>query len=157
MKRLRIMVVEDDAMIAFLLGEILSGMGHDVCALEGTQEGAIAAALRCKPDLMIVDEHLGDGSGLKVVDSVLGNRPIPHVFVSGDVRTIQRMRPHDVIVEKPYSEADLARAIQRALNLGIEPAPRRPSLQTQAERHTAQRGHDNDRLTGEEIRLRSLD
>jgi len=122
MKRLRILVVEDDYMIAFLLGEILKGMGHDVCASEGTEDGAIAAALRCKPDLMIVDEHLGAGSGLNVVDVVLGNGPVPHLFVSGDVKKIERLRPHDVIMEKPYSEADLARAIHKAMNPGSGPA-----------------------------------
>jgi len=118
MKRLRIMVVEDDAMIAFLLGEILKAMGHDVCASEGIEEGAIAAALRCKPDLMIVDEHLGEGSGMRVVDVVHGNGPVPHIFVSGDVKSIERRRPLSVIVQKPYSEADLARAIQKAMSPG---------------------------------------
>ena len=124
MKRSRILVVEDDAMIAFLLGEILNGMGHDVCATEAAEHDAIAAALRCKPDLMIVDENLGDGSGSKVVDAVLGNGPIPHVFVSGDVRKIQRLRPLAVIVEKPYFEADLARAIEEAMNPVFTPALR---------------------------------
>jgi CheY-like chemotaxis protein len=124
MKRLQIMVVEDDAMIAFLLGEILRGMGHDVCASEATEDEAIAAALGCKPDLMIVDEHLGHGSGLNVVDAVLGHGPVPHVFVSGDARTIRKRRPDAVIVDKPYSEADLARAIRKAMNPASAPAPR---------------------------------
>jgi CheY-like chemotaxis protein len=116
MKRLSIMIVEDDAMIAFLLGEILKGMGHHVCATEATEDNAIAAALRYKPDLMIVDEHLRDGSGLSAVDVVLGNGPVPHLFVSGDAREITRRRPRAIVVEKPYSEADLARAIQKAMS-----------------------------------------
>ncbi len=131
MKRLQIMIVEDDAMIAFLLGEILSGLGHDVCASEGTEEGAIAAALRCKPDLMIVDEHLGHGSGLRVVDAVLANEPVPHVFVSGDTRPIARRRPHAVIVEKPYSEADLERAINKAMSPGPGSALTQPVSATE--------------------------
>ena len=124
MKRLRILVVEDDAMIAFLLGEILSGMGHDVCAVEASEDDAIAAALRCRPDLMIVDEHLGHGSGLRVVDAVLENGAVPYLFVSGDIKRIQRVRPHAVIVEKPYFEADLARAIEKAMSPGPGPALR---------------------------------
>ena len=117
MAPLRIMVVEDEAVIAFLLGEVLKGMGHDVCATESTEFGAIAAALLCKPDLMIVDEHLGEGSGLAVVEAVLRNGPAPHIFVSGDTSQIKRVRPDAVILEKPYFEPDLARAIQRALAL----------------------------------------
>jgi DNA-binding response OmpR family regulator len=118
MKRLRIVVVEDDAMIAFLLGEILSGMGHDVCALEGTEDGAIASALRCKPDLMIVDEHLGGGSGLNVVDAVQADAPVLHFFVTGDARRIRTLRPHAVTVEKPYSEGGLAWAIHKVMDPG---------------------------------------
>lgn len=118
MAQLRIMVVEDEGVIAFLLGEILKGMGHDVCATEGTEAGAIAAALRCKPDLMIVDEHLGEGSGLAVVEAVLRGGPAPHIFVSGDTYRIKRLMPDAVVVDKPYDERDLARAIQRALSLG---------------------------------------
>jgi CheY-like chemotaxis protein len=121
------MIVEDDAMIAFLLGEILGGLGHDVCACEGTEQGAIAAALRCKPDLMIVDEHLGQGSGLRVVDAVLEDGPVAYLFVSGDTRPIARRRPNAVIVEKPYSEAYLARAIHKAMSPGSGQAVRQPA------------------------------
>ena len=121
MKRLRILVVEDQAVIALLLGEVLDGMGHDVCATEGSEDEAIAAALRCKPDLMIVDEHLGDGSGLSVVEAVLRHGPMAHIFVSGDVMRIRRLRPDAIVMEKPYSAKDLGRAVQQATN--PEPGP----------------------------------
>jgi DNA-binding response OmpR family regulator len=130
MNRLRIMVVDDDAMIAFLLSEILRGMGHDVCACEGTEDGAIAAAIACKPDLMIVDEHLGAGSGMRVVDVVCETESVPHVFVSGDVKSIERLRPDAVIVEKPYSEAGLAYAIRTVMNRRSGMAPRPTTCST---------------------------
>jgi CheY-like chemotaxis protein len=114
-KPLRILVVEDEVIIAYLLAEILDGMGHDVCAIEGSQAGAIAAALLHQPDLMIVDEHLGTGSGLAVVEAVLRNGSTPHIFVSGDTVRIKRLMPDAVVIEKPYHETDLARAIRRAM------------------------------------------
>jgi len=116
MKPLRILVVEDESVIALLLGEVLEGMGHEVCATEGSEDKAIAAAFRCKPDLMIVDEHLGDGSGLNVVKAVLTHGPMAHMFVSGDITRIRRLRPDAVVMEKPYSAKDLARAIRQATN-----------------------------------------
>ena len=122
--RLRIMVVDDDAMIAFLLAEILKGLGHDVCASEGDEDGAITAALACKPDLMIVDEHLGEGSGMQVVDVVCEQEWVPHIFVSGDVSAVERLRPRAVIMAKPYSEAGLANAIQKAMGQSSEASPR---------------------------------
>jgi CheY-like chemotaxis protein len=119
MTSLRVLVVEDEAIIAYLLGEVLKGMGHEVCALELSQAGAIAAAERHKPDLMIVDEHLGQGSGLAVVEAVLRTRPTPHIFVSGDTFKIKRLMPDAVVMEKPYHETDLARAIDSAMALPV--------------------------------------
>jgi chemotaxis response regulator CheB len=115
MKRLRILVVEDDGMVAFLLGQILEGMGHEACGIESNKVGAIAAAKRLRPDLMIVDEHLGPESGLAVIEAVLRDGPMPHVFVSGDTARIRMLRPSAIVLEKPYFEPDLEQAIRRAL------------------------------------------
>jgi CheY-like chemotaxis protein len=52
MKALRVLVVEDDALIVMLLSELLVGMGHDVCAIAGTEAEAVSAATRYDPDLM---------------------------------------------------------------------------------------------------------
>src|ERR1700719_4544619 len=59
MKALRVLVIEDDALIAMLLSELLAGMGHDVCATAATEADAVTAATRHRPDLMIVDARLG--------------------------------------------------------------------------------------------------
>jgi two-component system, response regulator PdtaR len=115
MKRLRILVVEDDGMVAFLLGQILEGMGHEACGIESNKAGAIAAAKRLQPDLMIVDEHLGPESGLAVIEAVLQDGPMPHVFVSGDTTRIRSLKPLAIVLEKPYFEPDLEQAIGRAL------------------------------------------
>jgi len=64
MKALRVVVIEDDALIAMLLTEMLAGMGHDVCATAATEAEAVSAATRYDPDLMIVDAGLGRGSGV---------------------------------------------------------------------------------------------
>src|SRR5690348_16349921 len=82
---MRVIVVEDDAVIGTLLAEMLAGMGYDVCAIEATESDAVSAAARCKPDLMIVDIGLGEGSGISAMDTIHRTRPVPHVFVSADV------------------------------------------------------------------------
>jgi CheY-like chemotaxis protein len=115
MKPLRILVVEDDGIIGFLLGQTLEGMGYEICGIENNEAGAIAAAKRCRPDLMIIDEHLGRGSGLAVIDNVLQDGPMPYVFVSGDTSRIRMMKPLAIVLEKPYFEIDLGQAIWRAL------------------------------------------
>ena len=116
----RVLVVEDEAVVASLLAEVLEGMGHDVCGIEAGEADAVATALRCKPDLMIVDARLGDGCGVSAVEEILRTGPVPHVFVSGDALRIKGLRPDAVVIQKPFREADLARAIQQVL--GAAPA-----------------------------------
>ena len=116
MSALRVMVVEDDAMIGMLLAEMLAGMGHEVCAIETTEADAVTAAARCRPDLMIVDVRLGDGSGVNAVTEIHRTAPVPHVFVSGDITEVKALRPNALIIQKPYRESDLARVIRRALD-----------------------------------------
>ena len=115
MTTLRVLVVEDDAVIGVLLAEMLIGMGHDVCAVELTEAGAVSAEARCRPDLMIVDVQLGDGNGVDAVAEIRRTRLVPHLFVSGDISQVKHLQPGAVLLQKPYREADLARVIQRAL------------------------------------------
>ena len=115
MTTLRVLVVEDDAVIGVLLAEMLIGMGHDVCAVELTEAGAVSAEARCRPDLMIVDVQLGDGNGVSAVAEILRTGSIPHLFVSGDISHAKALRSDVIVIQKPFRESDLARAIQRAL------------------------------------------
>jgi DNA-binding response OmpR family regulator len=115
MSALRVLVVEDDALIGVLLAEMLEGMGHDVCGIEATEADAVSAEARCRPDLMIVDVRLGDGSGVSAIEKIHRTRSVPHVFVSGDLSGIEALRPGAVMIQKPYRESDLARVIRRAL------------------------------------------
>ncbi len=114
-KVLRILVVEDDAMIAMLLADMFAAMGHDVCAVEATEAGAVAAAVRCRPDLMIVDARLGDESGVSAVEEILRSGFVPHVFIGGDISMVQARKPGAVALQKPFDESSLVRAIQCAL------------------------------------------
>ena len=90
MKTLRVLVIEDDALIAMLLSELLAGMGHDVCATAATEAEAVTAAAHYRPDLMIVDAGLGRGSGVSAVEEILQAGPVAHVFISGDAESGQR-------------------------------------------------------------------
>src|SRR4029077_18349235 len=114
MKAFRVLVVEDDALIAMLLAELLAGMGHDVCASAATEAEAVIAATRYGPDLMIVDAGLGRGSGVAAVEEILRTGPLAQVFISGDAERVRLRKPGAVVVRKPFREAELARAIDLA-------------------------------------------
>jgi CheY-like chemotaxis protein len=117
MKKLRVMIVEDDALIAELLSELIRAFGHEVCAIEDSESGAVAAAGREKPDLMIVDAQLREGSGIGAIETILAFGPMPHILVSGDAQNVRTLRPQATVLQKPYFEVDLVLAIQKALGL----------------------------------------
>ena len=123
MTLLRVIVVEDDAVIGMLLAETLACLGYEVCAVEATEAGAVAAAARCRPDLMIVDMHLASGTGPAAMRSITCAGPVPHVFVTGGGP--QAAAPGAVVLNKPFREADLVRAIGLAFGAaaGVLAAP----------------------------------
>ena len=115
MASLRILIVDDDAIIGDLLAETLTDLGHTVCAVERNVADALAAASHWRPDPMIVDVGLGDAVGVAVVKEILHSKLVAHVFVTGD-----RLRgvPQDAgtaLIQKPFRVSDLERAIDRAL------------------------------------------
>jgi DNA-binding response OmpR family regulator len=112
---LRVLIVEDEAMIAMLLAEVLREMGHEVCATVATEDAAVAAAVRHKPDLMIVDEWLRLGSGISAMAEINRSGYIPHVFVTGDPLISQSLRPGTIAIQKPFTISDLMKAVQSAL------------------------------------------
>ena len=114
-RSVRVLVIEDDALIAMLLSEILAGMGHLVCATAATESDAVAAAAHCGPDLIIADAGLGKGSGVSAVEQICRAKPVAHVFISGDAERVRLRHPEAVVVRKPFRQAELARAIEIAL------------------------------------------
>ncbi|MFM9940775.1 MAG: response regulator [Hyphomicrobiaceae bacterium] len=115
MPPIRVMVIEDDPHIGLLFGEVLEGLGYVVCAIEATEASAVDAALRFKPDLMLVDIHLGVGSGILAVEEILRNGFIPHVFCGGDISGILTSQPTAIALQKPFRVSALARSIKLAL------------------------------------------
>jgi two-component system, response regulator PdtaR len=116
-KTLNVLVVEDDALIGMLVADVLVAMGHNVCTIAATEVDAIAAAARYKPNLMLVDAWLRDGNGVSAVEEISRTRWVPHVFVTGgDTSRIYALKPSAIVILKPFSDIDLDRAIQRALD-----------------------------------------
>jgi len=79
-----VFIVDDDRETRLLLGEYLGGLGLDVHTFAGGKE-AVEAALVEAPDLMLLDVHLPDLSGLQVLECL--REPLPNlscVMITGD-------------------------------------------------------------------------
>jgi CheY-like chemotaxis protein len=112
---LRILVAEDNALIGMLLADMLAALGHDVCAVEATELGTVASAMRYRPDLVIADGSLRGGSGVTAVEAILQCHNIAYIFVTGDNAAIRLRMPEAVILAKPFNEAGLEAAIRTVM------------------------------------------
>ncbi len=116
----QVLVVEDEQIVALDLEMFLGTMGYDV-ALETTGEGAVEAAGRLKPDVVLMDIRLdGDLDGIQAAERIRKEAEIPVVFLTAyaDHQTIERaarVDPSGYIV-KPFNEKDLAAIIHLALH-----------------------------------------
>lgn len=119
MTPLRILVVEDDAMIAMLFTEMLEGLGHQVCGSVASEQEAVAAALALAPELMIVDERLRVGTGPGAMVEILTHGHVPHLFVTGNPVRVEQAMPGSIVIAKPFREAELVAGIARAM---VQPA-----------------------------------
>ena len=115
MKPIRILIAEDDMLIAMFLTDLLTMMGHVICATTCDQDETVAAAAEHAPDLLIVDDGLREGSGISAVDEILKTGFVPHIFATGDCYRVLKHRPTAIVLQKPFSTDAIIRAIERAV------------------------------------------
>lgn len=111
---LRIVVVEDDALIGMYLEELLVGMGHEVSAVTRSESEAVAAEAEHRPDLMIVDGSLGDGNGMAAMNRILAQRFVPHFYITGNPYQVGKQVKDAIVVGKPFNMKELASGIDQA-------------------------------------------
>ncbi|MGY2736893.1 response regulator [Sphingomonas sp. UYP23] len=104
----RIVIVEDDVLIAMDLADLLIAMGHEVCAIVSSESEAVAAATRWKPNLMIVDANLSEGSGVSAMREILARGFVAHLYITGDPVQLLKVVPDAVVVAKPFNMRGLA-------------------------------------------------
>lgn len=112
----RILVVEDDALIRLGIQDILEDAGY-VTRCAGTAEAALDI-LRSEPiDLLLTDVKLPGQSGPMLAAAARGIRPgLPVIFATGDAHGLAT-GPGIVVLEKPFDEVGLTRAVARALGV----------------------------------------
>lgn len=113
---MRLLIVEDEAITALHLEAVLTGLGHEVCALEATGEGAIASAEAHRPDLVLMDVRLaGKLDGIAAAERIRRAFGIPSLLVTAfaDPRTQERARDAEALgtISKPYTNRQIEQTI----------------------------------------------
>lgn len=120
MSRPRILIVEDEAIVALALLMKLKAWGYDTVGPAVTGRDAITTHDREKPDLALLDIFLADSvDGIEVARHIKDLSATPFIFLtaSQDADTQKRalsLSPA-AVVSKPYDDAALGLAIREAL------------------------------------------
>jgi two-component system, response regulator PdtaR len=113
MGHLRVLVVEDDVLLALNASDIISDAGHEVVGVAQDKVGAVLLAKQRTPNLAFVDLHLKDGfTGPEVGIALTMDHKIPVLFVTGHVH-LAPLSHSGVIgaLAKPYSPRQLTEAL----------------------------------------------
>lgn len=120
MTRTKILVVEDEQLVADDLRETLEFLGFEVTALAATGEAAIDHVASCQPDLVLMDIRLeGAMDGIEASEKIQSIFKVPVVYLTAnaDRSTLERVKethPYGYIL-KPFNEATLSTTIEIAL------------------------------------------
>lgn len=119
MAAIRILIAEDNDLVALTLEEQVKGLGYDVIAVAHTGAEAIDLAARLSPDLIIMDIRMPEMEGTEAAARINTQRSTPILMLTAytDRDTIRRAEQAGALgyLVKPVNEAELAPAINIAL------------------------------------------
>ncbi|UBF26479.1 response regulator [Kovacikia minuta CCNUW1] len=117
----RILVVEDEYVLAMSLQESLESLGYAVPDILDSAEAAIEKALELRPDLVLMDIRLrGEADGIQAAEYIWNELQIPVIYLTGhsDRSTVERATqtlPFGYLL-KPIKDQELYVAIKTALS-----------------------------------------
>ena len=121
MTQARIMIVEDDGILALFLLNMLSRLDYAVLPPIATGEEAVACALEKRPDLVLMDIQLdGEMTGITAASQIAEKAAIPIIFLTSFIQKsildqAKNTAPYGYLV-KPVTERDLVTTIETALH-----------------------------------------
>jgi DNA-binding LytR/AlgR family response regulator len=116
MNATRILIVEDDMIIAANISLQLSNLGYEVTGIETKAEEAIHHAVESKPDLILMDIQLkGKSTGIDAAHAIQKILDIPIIYLTAneDDATFQKAKETHpfAFISKPFSKQNLERTI----------------------------------------------
>jgi CheY-like chemotaxis protein len=112
---LKILIVEDESLVAMMIEDLLADLGHDVVAVAGRLEQGMQFASQLAIDFAVVDLNL-NGERTFPIAEILRFRGIPLVFATGyGVSGLSDDWRGTPVVQKPFQPHELQNAIAKAL------------------------------------------
>ncbi|CAM4109761.1 response regulator [Palleronia rufa] len=115
----KVMIIEDEAIIAMDIHSIVSEMGHSVTGIARTRDAAVDLGAKDRPDLILADIQLADNSsGIDAVNDILAQfGDLPVIFITAfPERLLTGDKPEPAfLIAKPYSEEQVRSAVSQAM------------------------------------------
>jgi DNA-directed RNA polymerase specialized sigma24 family protein/CheY-like chemotaxis protein len=116
--RARVLIIEDEPIIAMDIETIVRDLGHEVTGVAVTRDEAVALAMDDRPGLVLADIQLADdSSGIDAVKDILAEFEVPVIFITAfPERLLTGERPEPTfLITKPFQRATVKAAISQAL------------------------------------------
>jgi DNA-directed RNA polymerase specialized sigma24 family protein len=114
----KIMIIEDEPLIALDIEQTVSELGHEVTGIARTRSEAVSLFGRTSPGAILADIQLADGSsGIDAVNDIVKDTPVPVIFITAfpeRLLTGEKAEP-TFLLTKPYQPDMLKALLSQAL------------------------------------------
>jgi CheY-like chemotaxis protein len=115
-KPLAVLIIEDEAPIAYELQEIVTNLGLSVAGTARNRTEALLIAGQSKPELILADYKLRGETGVEVVKAIRENLDAGVIYVTAHPDAVDAAREKgDIVIPKPFSRRAFERAVQTHL------------------------------------------
>ncbi len=119
----RVLIIEDEPLIALDIEGLVTDIGHDVVGVAATHKEALALAREKRPELILADIQLADGSsGIEAVNEILMELNVPVIFITAyPERLLTGDKPEPAfLVTKPFKHEMVKAVISQALFFDVK-------------------------------------
>jgi CheY-like chemotaxis protein len=114
----RVLIIEDEPIIAMDIEALVTDIGHTVVDIVDTRDLAVKAAREHRPDIVLADIQLADGSsGIEAAQAILKRIALPVVFITAyPDRLLTGRRPEPTfLISKPFRAETVKATVAQAL------------------------------------------
>jgi DNA-binding response OmpR family regulator len=125
----KVLIAEDDFMIAEMLSEAIAEGGYEVCGIASNAAEVIALGEQHKPDFAVVDLQLAGGSdGIEAATELAKRVKTIILYATGNChRVIEKPPPAGhACLNKPFTMADVVQALKIVEQISLTGAPSPP-------------------------------
>src|SRR5688500_17946899 len=99
---MHVLIIEDRRPMAALIADELLRLGFSSFELASSEVDAITAAAMHSPDLLVIDDRISEGSGIRAATKICRDLAVPVIFIVGDPDKFAGQVQHAVLVEQPF-------------------------------------------------------